>query len=43
MPVLLAALARLDVVGPGLADLAREPVLGGGHPVGEVRPIFAIS
>jgi L-asparaginase II len=36
MPVLLSALKRLDVAAPNLI----EPVLGGGEPVGEVRPIW---
>lgn len=43
MPVLVSALRRLGVVVEGLDDLAREPVLGGGEPVGEVRPIFSFS
>jgi L-asparaginase II len=43
MPVMFAALARLGVPVEGLDDLAREPVLGGGQPVGEVRPIFSLS
>ncbi len=43
MPVLLSALRRLGVEVTGLDDLAREPVLGGGEPVGEVRPVFSFS
>ncbi len=35
MPVMVAALQALGV--PGLEGLATNPVLGGGHPVGEVR------
>jgi L-asparaginase II len=41
MPVLLAALAHLGVEPDTVADLAEVPVLGGGRPVGAVRPLFA--
>ncbi|MFC0528322.1 asparaginase [Phytohabitans kaempferiae] len=37
MPVLVSALRRLGV---DVADLAEVPILGGGEPVGEVRPIW---
>ncbi|SDU10963.1 asparaginase [Jiangella alkaliphila] len=37
MPVLVAALRRLGVDAPVLDELASAPVLGGGHPVGEIR------
>ncbi|HWE90462.1 MAG TPA: asparaginase [Pseudonocardiaceae bacterium] len=36
--VLVAALRRLGVDAPGLAELARTPVLGHGAPVGAVEP-----
>jgi L-asparaginase II len=36
--VLVAALARLGVDVAPLAELAEEPVLGHGRPVGAVRP-----
>ena len=39
LPVMVAALRRLGVTEPGLADLAETPVLGGGRPVGTVRLI----
>jgi L-asparaginase II len=38
-PVMLAALRRLGVDVDGLEPLVSEPVLGHGHPVGEVRVI----
>ncbi|WP_116946887.1 asparaginase [Jiangella endophytica] len=38
MPVLVAALRRLGVEAPVLDELATAPVLGGGHPVGTLRP-----
>jgi hypothetical protein len=34
-----AALRRLGVDEPVLADLTRPPVFGGGQPVGEIRPV----
>jgi L-asparaginase II len=37
MPVLVAALRRLGADAPVLDVLASAPVLGGGHPVGEIR------
>jgi L-asparaginase II len=37
--VMAAALRRLGVESPLLADLARPPVHGGGQPVGEIRPV----
>jgi L-asparaginase II len=39
-PVMIAALRALGVVveGEGIAEAAAPPVLGGGHPVGEIRP-----
>jgi L-asparaginase II len=37
--VMAAALRRLGVEHPVLADLARPAVLGGGQPVGEIRPV----
>ena len=39
-PVLVAALRRLGVDAPGLDEVARWPVLGGGEPVGEVRAVL---
>lgn len=36
--VMVAALRRLGVDAPGLAELAEAPVLGHGEPVGAVRP-----
>jgi L-asparaginase II len=38
-PVLVAALRALGVDAPGLDDVARTPVLGGGRVVGEVRAL----
>ncbi|MFG1675483.1 asparaginase [Micromonospora sp. NPDC049282] len=38
MPVLTSALARLDVRAPILTEYAELPLLGGGLPVGAVRP-----
>ncbi|HEU4511524.1 MAG TPA: asparaginase [Nocardioidaceae bacterium] len=38
MPVLVAALRRLGVEAPVLDALSDTPVLGGGHPVGTLRP-----
>lgn len=40
MPVLVAALRRLDVKADVLDDLAEVPVLGGGEPVGAVRALW---
>lgn len=37
MPVLLAVLARLGFAAADLAELQKQPVLGGGHPVGGVE------
>ncbi|PZF83165.1 asparaginase [Jiangella anatolica] len=39
--VLVAALRRLGVEAPVLDELATAPVLGGGHPVGELRAAIA--
>jgi hypothetical protein len=39
--VIVPALRRLGVVAAGLDELARVPVLGGGRPVGCVRPVEA--
>jgi len=39
MPVVMAAMRRLGITVDGLADLAQTPVLGGGVPVGAVRPL----
>lgn len=38
MPVMVAALRRLGVTAPVLDELAEGAVLGGGRPVGAVRP-----
>ena len=35
--VMAAALARLGVDAPVLAELSSAPLLGGGEPVGDVR------
>lgn len=40
MPVLVAALRRLGVEAPVLAEYAEVPLLGGGLPVGSVRPVW---
>jgi L-asparaginase II len=40
MPVLVAALRRLDVKADVLDDLAEVPILGAGEPVGSVRAIW---
>jgi L-asparaginase II len=37
VPVTVAALRSLGLDAPELGELAAPPVLGGGHPVGEVR------
>jgi L-asparaginase II len=39
LPVMVAALRRLGIDGTGLDDLAEEPVMGGGRPVGCARLI----
>ena len=39
MPVLVPALRRLGVDAPVLDELAETPLLGGGRPVGSVRPL----
>jgi hypothetical protein len=39
-PIMVAALRALGVDAPVLDELARVPLLGGGHPVGEVRAAF---
>ena len=39
MPVLVPALRRLGVEAPVLDELAETPLLGGGRPVGAVRPL----
>ncbi len=38
-PVALAALRRLGVQVPGMAEILAMPVLGGGRPVGEIRAV----
>ncbi|MDM4721001.1 asparaginase [Micromonospora sp. WMMA1363] len=40
MPVLVSALRRLGVTAPVLAELAEVPLLGGGLPVGAIRPLW---
>ncbi|MCZ7435144.1 asparaginase [Micromonospora sp. WMMC241] len=40
MPVLTSALSRLDVRAPILTEYAELPLLGGGLPVGAVRPLW---
>ena len=40
MPVLVAALRRLGVDAPVLTEYAEVPLLGGGLPVGAVRPVW---
>jgi L-asparaginase II len=40
VPVAVAALGRLGVTAPVLEQLAETPVLGGGSPVGAVRPLW---
>ncbi|MGC4894900.1 asparaginase [Micromonospora sp. DT31] len=40
MPVLASALARLRVAAPILTEYAEAPILGGGLPVGAVRPTW---
>lgn len=40
MPVLVAALRRLGVEAPVLTEYADVPLLGGGLPVGAVRPVW---
>ncbi|MCW3812960.1 asparaginase [Micromonospora sp. DR5-3] len=40
MPVLVAALRRLGVEAPVLAEYAELPLLGGGLPVGAIRPLW---
>ncbi|MBQ1067721.1 asparaginase [Micromonospora sp. D75] len=39
-PVLVSALARLDVRAPILTEYAEPPLLGGGLPVGAIRPTW---
>lgn len=39
-PVLVSALRRLGLAAPVLDELAETPVLGGGLPVGTVRPVW---
>jgi L-asparaginase II len=43
VPLLVQALRALGVDAPVLDELATTPVLGGGVPVGEVRPSSALS
>lgn len=43
VPVAAAALARAGVVPAALTELAGEPLLGGGRPVGRVRPVRALD
>ncbi|MEO3779705.1 asparaginase [Micromonospora sp. B11E3] len=40
MPVLVSALRRLGVQAPVLDEYAEQPLLGGGVPVGAVRPVW---
>ncbi|SCG57071.1 asparaginase [Micromonospora coxensis] len=40
MPVLVSALRRLGVEAPVLVEYAELPLLGGGLPVGAVRPVW---
>lgn len=40
MPVLVSALRRLGVKAPVLTEYAEIPLLGGGLPVGAVRPVW---
>ncbi|QLQ38136.1 asparaginase [Micromonospora robiginosa] len=40
MPVLTSALSRLDVRAPILTEYAELPLLGGGLPVGALRPLW---
>jgi L-asparaginase II len=40
LPVLVSALRRLGVTAPVLEQLGETPVLGGGRPVGAVRPVW---
>lgn len=39
MPVLVSALRRLGLQAPVLSEYAEQPLLGGGLPVGAVRPV----
>ncbi|MER6125724.1 asparaginase [Streptomyces sp. NPDC001795] len=43
IPVAAAALARAGVDPAALAEFAGEPLLGGGEPVGSVRPVRALD
>ncbi|GAA0602511.1 asparaginase [Streptomyces crystallinus] len=43
IPVVAAALARAGVDRAALAEFAGEPLLGGGKPVGSVRPVRALD
>ncbi|MFF7189505.1 asparaginase [Streptomyces sp. NPDC008222] len=43
IPVAAAALARAGVDQAALASFAGEPLLGGGRPVGSVRPVRALD
>ncbi len=43
VPVAAAALARAGVAPAALAEFAGEPLLGGGEPVGCVRPVRALD
>ena len=43
VPVLVQALRALGVTAPVLDELATTPVLGGGVPVGELRPTAALT
>jgi len=38
-PVMVAALRRLEVDSPGLTEVAKVPLFGGGRVVGEVRAV----
>ncbi|MET7606004.1 asparaginase [Streptomyces avermitilis] len=43
IPVAAAALARAGVDPAALAEFAGEPLLGGGRPVGSIRPVRALD
>ncbi|WTT96215.1 asparaginase [Streptomyces sp. NBC_00076] len=43
VPVTAAALARAGVDPAALTEFAGQPLLGGGRPVGRVRPVRALD
>ncbi|MFG2147166.1 asparaginase [Streptomyces sp. NPDC048696] len=43
IPVVAAVLARAGIDRAALAEFAGEPLLGGGKPVGSVRPVHALD